>query len=175
MNLEIGTILNVTQIIIAALIAVVPPFYPRFSLFMGRVTNALNQIVENQDVNSEFDVSAIERGDSGFDALAEVIEHNYPIASRPSKIGLVLADSSSDLEDFVNVSIGAATLTNVIFYVEYEDGSREDVIFHPFDPNKTNNLGEIKNWARNRATQRANYITTTLVILWTAVSIYTVV
>lgn len=171
-QIEIALLLQIGQITFAALVAVVPPFYPRKSLFVLRAKKGIDRLREPREGRKDEEMSMgwIDRGEKEFKPLLHGIKHRYPLQKQVERIGLAYGDPNS-LSDYIDFDTGACVGNNAVLYVEYEDEEREAIIYHPFDPKHTLRLSELSRWVQNVATYRSNYFAAGLAIVWTALAI----
>lgn len=76
-----------------------------------------------------------------------------------------------------NLPFGTMVKPNAVFYVVHMKESTKTfkpIIFHPFDPNVTLNLGEVEGWIREENIIRIHLIMLIIVTIWTALGILVV-
>lgn len=171
--IEFGDIIRVGQIIFAALVAIVPPFYPTHSIYSRRALHGIECLWETRKEweDGELGIGWIERGEKGFSQLLGAILHEKGEAPRRvSRIGLVYG-GQSELEEFIGFSPGTWVGNNAVMFAEYKNGDRTPIIFHPFDPNTTLNLTELERWVRSNANRRANYWAGGLAVIWSSLAL----
>jgi hypothetical protein len=163
------------QVAFAALIATIPPLYPNHSLYTRFAFEGIEKLYEIDEESEEYSVGWVEDGERGFHQLHQAIDSHRPLKQDAERFGLLYVESRQQLNDYLDSYYGASVDPNFAFFVEYADGSREPLICHPFDPNQTRRLTELREWIRNKSTIRSNYLTAMLAIFWTAIAIATTV
>lgn len=172
---DIETGLKLGQIIFAALIATIPPLYPKHSLFTRRAFGGIGRMRESNEKGDGYEVGWIERGQKGFDPICQAIDLYRPIDGRVNRVGMLWVETRQDLNDYLDSYYGSSVQPNFALFVEYTDGRRKPIICHPFEPHRTQRLSELKEWIRTTATVRSNYLTAGLAVIWTAIAIATTV
>ena len=166
---------RIGQVIFAALVATIPPLYPNHSLYTRYAFSGIEKLREPDENKKEYSIAWIEQGEKGFKQLYQAIDSHKPFDGDVNRFGLLYVESRQELNDFLDSYYGASLDPNFAFFVEYADGRKEPLICHPFDPNQTQRLTELREWIRNRATVRGNYLTAGLAVIWTAIAIATTV
>lgn len=164
-------VLSVGQIIFAAMIAIIPPLYPNYSLYTRRALTGIKNMNELNDEDDGHKVGWVKSGENGFKQLNQAIDLNRPLDGEVRKFGMLWVETRQDLNNYLDSYYGSSVQPNQALFVEYTDGRREPVICHPFDPHQTRRLTELREWIRSTATVRSNYLTAALAVIWTAIAV----
>lgn len=183
MNLDL--LLQVCQVIGAAIVAVIPPFYPKISWYKSRATEAGDRLGDRRDIkvdplhpDSPLLISWVDEVEQGFDQLIEAIESHRTWNGDAKRIGfaMVKGEDSTVLKSFMDwPESGDMAAPNAVLYLEYiqEDGERirDPLVFHPFDPDQTMQHNELVQWIQRRTEQRSHWWTAGLAVSWSALAI----
>ncbi|UTF53419.1 hypothetical protein [Natronosalvus rutilus] len=171
---------RIVGVILTALIAIVPLWYPRYSYFYRNSMSGieyLREVEQERPIDKGRDkleyFATLEEGERGFSELAHTIREHTHISKTPTKIELIHKNPKS----------GGGTLTiseedvfkgeRAIVAVEFENGDTEKIIDSPnFETKRVLNLVKLRHWVKTQADRRSHYWTTVLVLLWGFVSIY---
>lgn len=165
--------LSITQILLTATVALIPPLYPQISLFKQRSEKGLATLEQPILVMGDITKGTLEENDEGFEEIVTAISNHYPISGEVKRLNVLRGDADS-LESELNTDFGAMVGPNAVVYAEYVEDVDQDmevVTFHPFDPAQTLKLIEIRRWIRTTTTERSHYATMVTAFSWTGVSL----
>lgn len=163
-------------IIFSAILIILPILgatgYTPFSRNANAAINQIRVIKYEEVINEERQQYSVKTGrvrrtDRGFNELLVVILEKQNLTIIPQdviEIGLAMG----------NLPFGTMVSPNAVFYVIYMQENTKifkPVIFHPFDPNITLNLGEVKGWIKEKNILRVHLIMLILVPIWTTFGI----
>lgn len=164
---------RIVQILLTSVVALIPPLYPRLSLYKRRAEKGLETLEQPILVMGDIRKGTLEDKDDGFEELTEAIHNQYPLSGEIKRLNVLLGNAES-LQSELDVKFGAMVGPNAVVYVDYVDEVDRDIdilTFHPFDPAQTLKLTELRRWVRNTTTERSHYATMIAALAWTVVSI----
>lgn len=170
-------VLQIIQILLAAIIALIPILYPRISLYRRQASVGLSKLENPVYAMGDITMAVLERGEPGFSAINRAITNHYPLSGEVNRIRVALG-TSDKLESKLDLDLGPMLGKNSVVYVEYSNTTERKydiVTFHPFDPLQTLKLTELRQWIRNTAVSRSHYATMITAIIWTVISILLVI
>lgn len=128
--------------------------------------------IDESSIPDEIICNQIQYDERGFDQLKQAIEPHVYLKNDIRSFHLFWGDITEVVEPLcLELPSGTMTVPNALLTAQYVDGTYEQVLFHPHDPERTVKFSEILNWAREIATIRSNYVTITLVFLWIIVAL----
>ena len=171
---------QIIAVVLAVLIAIVPLWYPRYSIFYRRGLDGVEQL-KRLDEHDEFteegreieqDLGILEPGDFGFREVSRTIEMRSDINEQI----IIIKESRGNGNGIGFGSGGVRSLTQAALVVEFESGKSQRVI----EPNRIENeqileLEQLQEWIKIRAERRSHYWTTILAVLWGTVSTISVI
>ena len=169
-------LLRAVQIVLTASIALIPPFYPKFSRYRRHAQTGLEKLEEVVFHFGSIRVGLIEEGETGFDELLDAIESHYPLSGDVQRIRVALGDPKA-IETQLDMELGSMLGPNAVVFAEYKDGVDRDhdiITFHPFDPAQTLKLTELRRWIQSQTRDRSQLYIIITTLLWTVISISTI-
>lgn len=169
-NLELT--LTFLQIGLTALIGLVGPLHPRFSLYRSRAAEGIDTLEKPVFNFGSIQVGVLETGENGFEQLEDAISSHYPLSGSVHRIKVALGHPES-IENQLDMELGAMVGPNAVVFVEYVDEvdrERDVITFHPFDPAQTLKLTELRRWVQSQARDKSYRLILIGTLLWTAVS-----
>lgn len=161
------------QVLLTASIALIPPLYPRLSQFHKRTQKGLDTLEQPILVIEDITKGTLGENDEGFEEIVTAIENHYPLSGEVKRLNVLRGEPES-LRSELEIELGSMVGPNAILYVDYSNEVDQDmdiVTFHPFDPAQTLKLTELRRWVRTTTTERSHYATMVAVLIWTLVSI----
>lgn len=166
-----------SSILLAALIALVPLLYPKYSLFVREAHSGLESLKEWDqtipDPEHERKIhhqSFLTPEDTGFRQIEAAVDERIP-SNRTIQRFIHVYEEHQGGGGIAFGSGGTRRLEQAYFAVEYEDGNTEVLLTHPFDVESVLELEELERLVRREAIERSHIWTTFLVLIWTSLSI----
>jgi hypothetical protein len=169
---------QIIAVVLAVLIAIVPLWYPRYSIFYRRGLDGVEklkrldeyEVFTKEEREIEQDLGILEPDDLGFREVSRTIEMRSNVHGNIAKI-ILIREVRGNGSGIGFGSGGVRSLTQAALQVEFESGRSQQVI----EPNRIETeqilqLEQLQEWIKIRAERRSHYWTTILAVLWGAVS-----
>lgn len=170
-------LLRIGQVLMAAVVAAVPPLYPKWSLYGRRSWAGVKALQEVRDEEVEGDDDELtiqrywlERGETGFSEVANAIQQNNVLSGKLERIGLEHRKGPG-----IAISGSAVTATfneGAEFYVEYADQEEAEVLRErSLEIGDLLRLKDLERWVERAIENRTRNLTAGLAVLWAALAV----
>ena len=164
------TILRIATVVVSLSVVSAPILYPRYSLFTRHAEQAVATLREVRTQTDDIRLGYVEKNEKGFKQLSEVIELVFGFEGRAERICLAVG-RPKDLGEFTGFGMEYGIGDNGVLYAETENGNPELLRWEPWSPTTTLELEKLQRGIQLRARERSHFITITLAVLWTTISI----
>jgi len=169
--------MTIATILLAAIIALVPILYPKYSLFVKEaqigieslkdwdktdVTNNGNDRIEKQ--------SYLRPSDTGFSQIEASLDEQIPYNRTVKQFVLVHSDSTHS-KGGITIGKNPRSIEQALFLAEFENGDTKILLQNRFEIGDVLELDELEHIIRNEANDRSHHLTIFLVLVWTTLSI----
>ncbi|WP_143420922.1 hypothetical protein [Halorubrum halodurans] len=167
-------IFRISTVLISLAVVLAPILYPKYSLYTNRATTGLQRLDNVRVKRDGVRFAYIEQGEKGFSELLEAICVVFGDIAGVERICFAIG-SPPDLGEFTGLGMEYGIGDNGVLYVEKEDGSRELLRWEPWSPITSLEKEKLERGITLRAQERSHFITMALAVLWTTLSIVTVI
>jgi hypothetical protein len=172
--MTVASLLEPAAVLLVIAIAVVPLWYPRYSLFRRNgvagiedLLNALEPVSTDDESETLTRRAALEPGDTGFSELTTTIRAQRALDGSPVSLALVHTDDDPEYETLVVGGDGVSTGEEAALRVEFDTGETETVLGTPdVDADRVLALDDLHQWLTEQTRVRSHYATTVLAALW---------
>jgi hypothetical protein len=172
------SVADILSVILAALIALVPILYPKYSLFIKEARIGIESLrdwdhtgITNDQSNRVEKHSYLEPGDTGFSQIEAALDDRIPPNRTAKRFIQIHSDSPSTGGGITFGEGGVRRIEQAVFLAEFENGENQILLQRPFEIGSILELDELEQIVRNQARARSHRWTVFLVLVWTAVSI----
>lgn len=170
----IETVLRISTVIVSFSVVSAPIFYPKHSLFTRRAQSSLEKLREVREEHGDVRLSYVEQGETGFEEIVEAAEVAFGYKGDAERICLAIGQPK-DIGNFTGFGMEYGVGDNGVLYIEESGNSRDLLRWEPWSPTSTLKLDKLSRGIQLRARERSHTITVTLAILWTTLSIVTMI
>ena len=174
---------ELVAITFAALVALWPLLYPKYSIFRRNSSIAIESLKSLDDgdllgdeliiegiEHDETQVGLLERGDQGFRELESVLSCHTEVRKPYDSIILIYKEGKA-----LQWQNGPRREEQAKLYVLDKDDNGHCILKHPFDAERILELRELERWVEITAKERSQYHTTFFVLCWTGTAVWTTI
>ncbi|WP_154018462.1 hypothetical protein [Halolamina rubra] len=169
---------EVSSVVLAALIAVLPILYPKYSLYIKEARIGIESlrnwdetgIGDNQNNRVEKQ-SYLEPDDTGFSQIEAALDDRIPPNRTVRQFVQVHSDKPDSKSGIAFGGGGVRSIEQAVFLAEFENGDNQILLQRPFEIESVLELDELEQIVMNHARTRAHQWTVFLVLVWTGISI----
>ncbi|WP_313695433.1 hypothetical protein [Halorarum halobium] len=169
---------EVSSVVLAALIALFPILYPKYSLFIKEARIGIESLrdwdetgIQNDQNNRVQKQSYLEPGDTGFSQIEAALDDRIP-PNRTIKRFIQIHSDKPDSRGGIAFGGGSVrSIEQAVFLAEFENDDSQILLQRPFEIESILELDELEQIVRNQAKARAHQWTVFLVLVWTGISI----
>jgi hypothetical protein len=170
--------MDVLSVLLAALIALFPILYPKYSLFIKEAKTGIEALkdwdktgIQDNENNRVEKQSYLEPGDTGFSQIEAALDDRIPPGRTVKQFIQVHSDKPDSRAGIGFGEGGVRSIEQAIFLAEFENGDSQILLQRPFEIQSILELDELEQIVRNHAKARAHHWTIFLVLVWTGISI----
>ncbi|WP_139210984.1 hypothetical protein [Natrinema salaciae] len=166
-------ILQIVNIVLSGVIAVVPILYPRHSFYRKRAEVGIEELKslseDDDDLDDEMQAGVLHPGDRGFRELEKAIQANTSVDRDLVEIALISDDSNSS---GIGFGPGGASRTDqTALLVVDVNGNTHKLLQNRFEVERVLELEDVEQWVKTTAQGRSHRWTVFLVLVWASISI----
>jgi hypothetical protein len=170
--MELQTVLRISTVIVSFAVVSSPILYPQHSIFTRQAIEGVNRLHEVREEHDEVRLTYLEKGDTGFKELVEVVELVFGYSGEAERLCLAVG-SPKHLGEFTGFGMEYGVGDNGVLYIEEQSG-KELLRWEAWSPTSTLELEKLSRGIELRARERSHTITVVLAVLWATLSIVTV-
>lgn len=174
MDIPLDALLRVSTVLVSLSVVATPIFYPKYSLYVQRANSGLRQLNQVRVEQDDVRLSHIEKGEEGFDEIAEAVEFVFGTVGDMQRICFAVG-RPSELGEFTGLGMEYGIGDNGVLYADTENDNRELLRWEPWSPTTTLEMEKLHRGITLRARERSQFVTIALAVLWTTLSIVTVI
>lgn len=171
---------DISSVLLAALIALFPVLYPKYSLFIKEARIGIESLrdwdetgIQNDQNNRVQKQSYLEPGDTGFSQIETALDDRIPPSRTVKRFIQIHSDKADSGGGIAFGGGGVRSIEQAVFVAEFENGDSQILLQRPFEIESILELDELEQILRNQAKARAHQWTVFLVLVWTAISLST--
>jgi hypothetical protein len=172
------SVTDVISVVLAALIALFPILYPKYSLFIKRARTGIESLrgwdktgVQDNENSRVEKQSYLKPGDTGFSQIEAAFDDRIPPNRTVKKFVQRYSDKPDSSSGLTFEEGSVRRIEKAIFSAEFENGENQILLDRPIEIESVLELDELEQIVRNQAKARAHRWTVFLVLAWTTVSI----
>lgn len=170
--IDIDSVSRILTVLISFAVVSAPILYPKYSYFTHQAEQGLVTLKQIRQVDGDIRLAYLEAGEKGFKQVSEVAEYVFGFDGDANRFCMAVGQPRA-LGEYTSLGMKYGIGDNGALYAETDQGP-ELLRWEPWSPTSALELEKLERGIKLRARERSHLVTVGLAVLWTTLSIVTV-